>query len=589
VLVNAAFALRVLPPTVVFGGEPISRLDYALHFSRAAAADEFARTDGRTWGYDPHFMAGYPMGTVFDVNNKGVEVLIAVLHRGGLQIPTAFNVLVLLTLALPAAAVWAAARNFGLTSWQQTVAAGLTLILWVLDSQVGMTWEMGIFASGLAMYGLPLSLSFLYRYRTSRGARFYLLFLTSAAALSVWHPLSFVFFFAPVTAYCWLTFPELRGLLVVFVGTVALLNIPFMIPVVQQWDLKTRSGYHWIGDIDAFLRDTLVKNDSGLRILITTFGVVGLRCWYIEGKREAAGLLSALVVFLMLSGYLAGELSAFRELETYRNVLMASFVLIIPASVAITTVGSSLLSRFGRRKRLIWVVATALVIIALTGRNLNRIAWVRNIELEPVVGDEARVIRWLGEEGSAAGRRVLVEPWQIGALVPWYTHLEAIGGPYPLVWMKHNFANFVSLRNVGVPDRTVLFGRDVAQFSQEELREYLRTYNIGLVVSSTPESQVVFDGSPWLNCAGQFGRYRTYVNLDQASPFLRGEGELRAEYGRLYVSRASAGEIVLDYHWAPFLKTEPRQEIVPIAVRDDPVPMIRIPANMYASFVITDR
>jgi len=78
---NVLFACAVVSPRVLTGGEPIAQIDYALHFSRAAAADQLFRVDGRTWGYDPHFMAGYPMGTVFDVNNKGVEVAVVVLHR----------------------------------------------------------------------------------------------------------------------------------------------------------------------------------------------------------------------------------------------------------------------------------------------------------------------------------------------------------------------------------------------------------------------------------------------------------------------------------------------------------------------------
>ena len=60
-------ASLLVSPGVLFGGEPISSLDYSLHLVRVWATDEMLSEHGRIWGYNPFFLAGYPAGTVFDV------------------------------------------------------------------------------------------------------------------------------------------------------------------------------------------------------------------------------------------------------------------------------------------------------------------------------------------------------------------------------------------------------------------------------------------------------------------------------------------------------------------------------------------
>ena len=185
-------------------------------------------------------------------------------------------------------------------------------------------------------------------------------------------------------------------------------------------------------------------------------------------------------------------------------------------------------------------------------------------------------------------RRVMIEHWPLGALVPWRTGLEVIGGPYPLVWLQHNFANFASMKGLGIPNGVRLFGRDLRAFDPEQLRSYLAAYNVGWVVAYTDESVSTFARAAWLRPVATVGRYRIYENADALTPFLTGTGSVRTEYGAIHVSNASRGELVLKYHWAPGLTSDPPQELVPHPVLDDPVPFIRLPANTFRDFVITD-
>jgi len=593
---SLAFAVWTVPPRVLFGGEPIANLDYALHFARAAAAEDFWERDGRTWGYDPYFLAGYPMGTVFDVNNKGVELFVAVVHHLGPSTPTAFNALVFLVVLLPAAAVWLTARNFGLTHRQRVVAAGLALALWVFDREVSKTWRIGVFASGMAMYGLPLSLSYLYRFLRERSTWSCSAFLVSAVLLSVFHPLSFLFFYAPLAAYLLLSYRPRDSALWTILGALAALvivvNLSWIVPVLQQWGYKTRSGYHWIGDLKALGGDVLGLNESGLRLAIYLLGCGGLWFWWREADRDRLHLVLAPVLALSFFGYVSGELHAFQEAETYRNNLVAAFLLLLPAAVFLDyAVVSFRLLPFVRRAVLASCVA--LLSLHLVGPSITgTIAYMTSggntgYPLGPLVGDDKAVIDWL-KGRKISGHRVLVEHWPLGAMIPSYTGLEVIGGPYPYVWLRHNFANFWAMpARGGYVVR--LFGRPIIGLDAVWLRRNLEAYNVGWVVAFTDESKGLFDRSEWLERITEIGRYRIYQNTDPTTAFLKGTGQLRVEHGRLVIHNASEGEIVIGYHWEPFLRADPPQPLGPQSVGDDPIPFIRVPSNIHRDFVITDQ
>lgn len=198
---NLLFALGVVPPRLLFGPEPVAQVDYALHFSRTVAADEFLSRFGRSWGYDPYFMAGYPMGTVFDVNTKLLQVVVSQLHRVGVPLPTGFNLFVFLSVLLPAPMIWMAARNFRASSWEAALSAAIALSLYVLDPEISKVWAYGVITSGMAMYSLPLALSFLYRFTEERRPGWYVAFVVSSIGISLLHPLSFLLFYVPLAIY----------------------------------------------------------------------------------------------------------------------------------------------------------------------------------------------------------------------------------------------------------------------------------------------------------------------------------------------------------------------------------------------------
>lgn len=300
------------------------------------------------------------------------------------------------------------------------------------------------------------------------------------------------------------------------------------------------------------------------------------------------------IISLTALGYVGGELPSFPQLQTYRCNLIAAFFLAIPASTGLGWTLARIRAALPRPlvARASWVAIILVLTVNLVGRNLDRLtpyvqAGPRAYALRTLGNDDIAAMDWLRTHAEGS-RRVLVEHWPLGAFVPWRTGLEVIGGPYPLIWLQHNFTNFALLHRLGVPEGVSLFGRKLADFPPQELRVYLDTYNVGWVVAFSDASLATFGPAAWLRPVAQVGRYRIYENTDPTTPFLKGTGSARADYGVVRVSSASQGELVLKYHWAPFLTTDPPQEIAPQKVLDDPVPFIRLPANSFSDFVVTD-
>ena len=371
------FGASLVPPRVLFGREPLTQFDYSLHFSRAVTAHEFLTRSGRAWGYDPHFMAGYPMGTVFDVNTKGLQLVVSTLHRLGLPIANAFNLVVFLAVSLPAFLIWLAARNFRASPWEQALAAGLALALYALDPQMIRTWRIGVISSGFAMYCYPLSLSCLYRFLVDRKLGWWTGFVLSGIALSLIHPLSFLLVYVPVGLYLAVRAGRSDRLLwaglALLAGASLALNAFWILPALPHLRYKTFTGYHWVGDLAALRSDLFGIAASGLRLLIAVLGSVGLVAWWRGGRREAARTCLVPVLVLTVLGYVGGELPYLPQIQTYRGNLIAAFLLTIPAATGITW-GLGRLRALPLAARL--GVAALLLVLGLhvAGRNLQRLS-----------------------------------------------------------------------------------------------------------------------------------------------------------------------------------------------------------------------
>src|SRR5262245_4494314 len=86
---------------------------YPIHYISTVAVQQFL-AGGHLWGYNPFFHAGFPEGTLFDADNKTIELATLSLHYVGLSLPHAYNVVIVTLIAIAPLMVYLASRILGL-------------------------------------------------------------------------------------------------------------------------------------------------------------------------------------------------------------------------------------------------------------------------------------------------------------------------------------------------------------------------------------------------------------------------------------------------------------------------------------------
>ncbi len=188
--------LYYFPLDQLFSNVPYRRVDLTTHWYNADLISRALEQSGRAWAYDPTFMAGYPAGTLFDVDNKFVEVWVFALRFLGTAF--AFKLLVALLYAAMPFAVLATARLLHLRAWETTSAVGLAILVWQFDPSAHTMREAGMFTFASISYFAPLLIAALYRFMMTPTRRYGLLLALIAPLLFWLHPLVFFAVLVPV-------------------------------------------------------------------------------------------------------------------------------------------------------------------------------------------------------------------------------------------------------------------------------------------------------------------------------------------------------------------------------------------------------
>ena len=174
---------------------------------------------------------------------------------------------------------------------------------------------------------------------------------------------------------------------------------------------------------------------------------------------------------------------------------------------------------------------------------------------------DARVL--FEESGDETG--FIYDGMYLSAFLPHLTGRQLIGGPINLYNDRHHFAEFHSGK---------LFKRDIGSITDDELRNYLRLYNIGAVVAFHPASIKKLLSIPGLVTVDQRIGPIYLMKVNQPlSWFVEGDGQVQTSANRLELRDLNGREIVLKYHWLENLSATPAVKIVPIQLADDPNPI----------------
>jgi hypothetical protein len=565
------------------GNAPFHYTDYATHYAAVDAVSHFL-VGGRLWGYSPYFHAGFAEGTLFDIDNKGIELGSYLLSRLGLSLPHAFNTVVLILMACAPFAIYVTARLLGFSVAGAGLAQWMMLGIWYGDGSVRWMWQGSILAFASAALGSLLVSAAFWKWAASGAAGGWLnvVIWFGLGPLMFWlHAEAFVILAVTLgagTMFYGRRWPRYAWLVLFGWATfVIILNWPWLGPNFRfLYTLATTPDLQ--GGLSQ-LRYDLTAPHVLLRLAILAMALFGLALWRKSGAawwRVVAVCIGAWLVLAYAGGYVG-----LGALQPYRFILLVLGLATLPAAGWL----AGLWSQAPRAAVLALVALAAVGALPLYRARPQGLRQVDGTPSDLLSGPqpaEHAVCQTLAGLDLAAGR-VMTNDWRLGAWLPTCSGAQVIGGPYSSVWTQFNHAN---------ADQERVFGQRVATITKADLSTVLAQYNVHWVVVNTAfrnwENLVDWDQEhPGMFAPlAKHGPFQVMTVADPSSWFFEGAGAVHAAYNRIIIRGATPGGIILKFHWLASLRTEPALPIRPVYRGGDPIAFIAVDNGGLADFEI---
>ena len=600
ILLVSAFSITLfLKPEDIFSQAPIYTDDYAMHFSQCLSTKRFLSSTGKCWGYDPYFLAGFPRSALVNADNKAWELLFFALSP--LSEGIAFKAYLFLFFLLYPLFLYAAARNFNLSRGVSVIAAALGIFFFHLSIAIDLvSWGMlsYVFVCYFSIYLFSL---FYKLFECFTWKRYTLVVLLSSLTFMM-HILSPVALFVPlIILYACsmrkLSFSRHMGIALMVV-IVLLINSYWLLPIMQFFQDKTvrPENYNFTMQIDNLFepinvyfkqkqsilyRKTPQLNNTFIEALLLLFGAGGF--YYLWKARTIKLMLSILggTAFLFVIAYYGSHTQFFPQLQPQRFTIPLNIFLIIPASISMFLMFRSL---FKEKSKPAVCFSAGLIFVLLVGPVLKPLKTLYSYNLYRLSCEFPTPLKdlltWFENNTSREGR-ILIEDSEFDtehqfygahfpALFPEKVKREYLCGPRPMYPIKHSYASFTS---------GVLFEKKIGDYSLEELKEMYDLFNVKWIVCWSDVSKDFFDRFPdYVTPTGKIDRFSIYQVNRSPSFFLKGSGEVKADYNRLELNQlvAEDNEIIISYHWMEGLKTVPPRKLDRVFAGNDPIGFIRI-------------
>jgi hypothetical protein len=599
----AILALQAYGVLGLFGPQPLERLlsdepivsgRHALHLYHGSLGARSFWDRGTLCCYDPSFYAGYPKTPVFDSGSRPAELVLAL--TGGRGGAAAYKLgLAALCLGAPLASYFAV-RAIRLRRGPACLAALLALLVW-WGRPCREALESGTIDLLLAAVLWPLALACLLRYHRVPGP-LALTALTLALLLgcfahlplfSLFLPLFFIYYLSTGPRHRWHWHAGLWAALAAAVG----LNLFWLVDWVSWWWIRVpevpgplRSGSPW-----SVLWGPDLWGSTAERALcwgLLGAAVLGTILHRIARERPEAHLFGLGLVGLVVLAALGLTREWMRPWGAGGLLVPALLLAVVPATRAAAGVAALL------RQRRAWRTAAAAIVATAAGTGFafqGAVApWLGGDGAGPLkigIDDDARAVLVAIESHTTPSARILWEdrrsepaPANWAPLLPLWTDRAFMGGLDAEAGIEHAAA--------GLTDGS-LMGRPLDEWTDSELDDYCRWYNIGWVLCSSPKA--CFRFAAWkktqnhieLPAVGKEGR--VLFTVDRAHNFaLSGEARwLSADTQRIILADVrpqrieGRSQIVLSLHWKDWMRVTPsRVQFQPFDDPHHPFPLIRL-------------
>ncbi len=582
--------LFFFPPEDIVNSRPVLSLDHALHYQQVVRGREVFGDSYRLHTYDPYFMAGYPGGTVFDIDSKGVEIWCALLTF--IDTARAYKLFLLMGYLLLPFSIYAGSRRLGFSFDESVLSTLIMLAFWHWGRPyLGEFRFAGMFSfltvSHLSVYITGLFRSFLREEKAKvfwiAGPLAFLVHPTAAVLL----PIPFISqFFVERRAVRsgaihgrW----ELKILvrLTAWCLLVIAVNAIWLVPFFRYLDIKTASlsFFQINGIMDLF--EILFRPGNLPALLLVALSITGLVHLLRNGRTGETAGPAAGSAFLMFIAAFGIYIPIFDQMEPGRFLVPALIFmspLAGPGLVILFRAARIMLPArfpFGR-------AGTAIIILLLLSSPafslLASRAWYRHTLSTTTTTEVEALIDALKRYTEPSGRLMIEDgpAWNYGdsflpAIVPQITGVEQIGGPYPWAFIRHNFANF---------HMCSAMDRPLNEMNSDMLWRYISLYNIRWILTATPECREYFEN---ILQQDQIWNSKHFALWEIVAPggSLEDRGiVIKASYGRIEVTirqdenGSLPGRVLLPYHWDPGLHVDPPAVMTKEQRMEDPVPFI---------------
>src|SRR6266850_1226861 len=596
---SCGLVLLFAPLQGLFDPQPLIDQDWGLHFHHLNSLSAFWRQDHAVWGYNPSFMAGYPSNTIQDLSIKFFEFAALVLSTIALSPVQWLKIGAFLAMASVPWVMYFTARNFFVLDDSKRIVATAAAILGTVYWWNSLPREMffyGMIGFPIASYLSILGVSLFYRLAVhpQKFGWLHLGWLMFAAAILPLHVQSIVIFLPPMIALLLLQPRLISARLIAWIAAAAalslLINLAWLIPAF----------HHRIDDVSSalteqlqlfvssdpliFMKDYLATRnywsfrqtlwEKGFRLVLLVLGAWGIRKLISSGKRDLGIMLASVLIILFLITYFGTFVPFMKAWQPLRFKVPLDLLLAISASYTVSAwLGSSETSR----SPLVAILAGLGLVTFLF--NLAQTESTGRLQLRSrFIPELIAVIEWIGRETPGNARVLFEESGEesgfvydrtyLSSFLPYLTGRQLIGGPINLYNDRHHFAEFHSGK---------MFKKDARSLSDEELRNYLRLYNIGAVVAFDSAMIQRLRSIPGLVTIEQRSGPIHLMRVNQPLTwFVEGEGKVKAGFNRLELSDLKGKEIILKYHWVDGLRTIPPTKIEAAIMAADPIPFIKL-------------
>ena len=584
-LAHVGLVFRSYPVDVFLAGDIPLKGDVARYFATAHGSAEC----GGLFGYDPYFMAGYPVGLWNSMGKKGYELAHLALPMLGL--PHLFYVVIVALCLLSPVLLWAALRLHTQTRRRAFILFILILVYWHLSSQVSYFWNFGnVFFPAVSCWVVMMCAA---AQQVLRGRRC----LLNAVWIGV---LATAVFYCHSVALVAAAIALLAVLLVHGIGRLGgrqwswfagafvlfiLLSMGWLIPLLQsradclaQPKLWFQGGpRHLVMDV---FSDRAYQHHFDRNFLYPLAIVAGLAGSVAAWRKEGRNLVFALglgAVGVLLLAHLGFLFEPLRAIQPYRFTIPATILLLLPAAYGLDA-GLAVYLHCGRRERLVILLLIALLMPGFTAYLID-LTWPRDaIGITKARRQVIEQIRQMPIKG-----RILCDDIGLGHILPYTCGVPVLSGLSSQAFLKHRFA--------GIDEEGIAFGAKPDAWDGETLSDYLKAYAVEYAIFSS-RAWLQFaakSDSPFIAGKTVAGHAIFRVRDADLDYVLEGEAEVSADYNEINVKGAS-GPILLSFHFADWLTAGEGVTLEPVTVLDDPVPFIRaIPSPGLTQFVIRRR